>query len=61
MIYGWTTAPDFRPRFDRNKVAGLLADPSWSKTFTDPRLCAAIDGTESYGLARTKAKTTGLD
>uniref|UniRef100_UPI00374DFC44 ATP-binding protein n=1 Tax=Streptomyces doebereineriae TaxID=3075528 RepID=UPI00374DFC44 len=49
------------------------APGGWSKTFTDPRLCAAIvdrltfnatlieNGTESYRLARTKVnKTSGL-
>jgi len=45
----------------------------WTKTFTDPRLCAAIvdrltfngtiieTGTESYRLARTKARQQGSD
>ncbi len=44
------------------------APDGWTKTFTDPRLCAAIvdrltfngtiieTGTESYRLAQTKAK-----
>ena len=55
--------------------AGILQDQhvrapdGWTKTFTDPRLCAAIvdrltfnatiieTGTESYRLARAKAGT----
>ncbi|MFD1504023.1 ATP-binding protein, partial [Streptosporangium lutulentum] len=46
----------------------VRAPDGWTKTFTDPRLCAAIvdrltfggtiieTGTESYRLARTKAQ-----
>lgn len=46
----------------------MPAPDGWTKTFTDPRLCAAIvdrltfngtiieTGTESYRLAQTKAK-----
>jgi DNA replication protein DnaC len=49
-------------------IASNEAFTGWSKTFTDPRLCAAIvdrltfnatlieTGTESYRLARTKAR-----
>lgn len=55
---------------EKNSVA-IASNESfggWTKTFTDPRLCAAIvdrltfngtlieTGTESYRLARTKAK-----
>ena len=48
-------------------VAEDLAPDGWTKTFTDPRLCAAIvdrltfnatiieTGTESYRLARARA------
>ena len=34
------------------------APVAWTKTFTDPRLCAAITetGTDSYRLAQTKAR-----
>lgn len=51
-------------------IASNEAFTGWSKTFTDPRLCAAIvdrltfnatlieTGTESYRLARTKANKT---
>ncbi|MGW2788060.1 ATP-binding protein, partial [Streptomyces populi] len=57
-------------REEKNSVA-IASNESfggWTKTFTDPRLCAAIvdrltfngtiieTGTESYRLARTKAK-----
>jgi hypothetical protein len=52
--------------------AGRASNESfgWTKTFTDPRLCAAIvdrltfggniieTGTDSYRLARTRALTT---
>jgi hypothetical protein len=55
-------------RGEKNSVAIASNEPSggWTKTFTDPRLCAAIvdrltfngtiieTGTESYRLARTK-------
>ncbi len=49
-------------------IASYEAFTGWSRTFTDPRLCAAIvdrltfnatiieTGTESYRLARTKAR-----
>ncbi|GGU50658.1 hypothetical protein GCM10010289_83950 [Streptomyces violascens] len=52
-------------------IASNGAFTGWSKTFTDPRLCAAIvdrltfnatlieTGTESYCLARTRAKHNG--
>lgn len=51
-------------------IASNEAFTGWSKTFTDPRLCAAIvdrltfnaalieTGTESYRLARAKANKT---
>jgi DNA replication protein DnaC len=51
-------------------IASNEAFTGWSKTFADPRLCAAIvdrltgtatlieTGTESYRLARTKANKT---
>ena len=54
----------------RFALASNEAFTSWSKTSTDPRLCAAIvdrltfnatlieTGTESYRLARTKANET---
>jgi hypothetical protein len=47
----------------------VRAPDGWTKTFTDPRLCAAIvdrltfggaiieTGTDSYRLARTRAKS----
>lgn len=62
-------------REDKNciAIASNEAFTAWSKTFTDPRLCAAIvdrltfnatlieTGKESYRLARTKAnKTNGI-
>ncbi|GGY40800.1 hypothetical protein GCM10010384_54650 [Streptomyces djakartensis] len=61
-------------REEKNSVA-IASNESvggWTKTFTDPRLCAAIvdltfngtiieTGTESYRLARTKAKQQGSD
>ncbi|WP_439678276.1 IS21-like element helper ATPase IstB [Embleya sp. MST-111070] len=52
-------------------VASNEAFTGWSRTFTDPRLCAAIvdrltfnatlieTGTESYRLARSKARSNG--
>lgn len=52
-------------------IASNEAFTGWSRTFTDPRLCAAIvdrltfnatiieTGTESYRLARSKAKQNG--
>lgn len=48
---------------------GFLNGTGWTKTFTDPRLCAAIvdrltfngaiieTGTDSYRLATTRART----
>ncbi|MDW6064602.1 IS21-like element helper ATPase IstB [Streptomyces sp. FXJ1.4098] len=62
-------------REEKNSVA-IASNESfggWTKTFTDPRLCAAIvdrltfngtiieTGTESYRLARTKARQQGSD
>ncbi|MGW2818261.1 IS21-like element helper ATPase IstB [Streptomyces sp. NPDC001415] len=60
-------------REEKNSIAlaSNEAFTGWSKTFTDPRLCAAIvdrltfnatlieTGTESYRLARTRAKNNG--
>ena len=57
-------------REERNSIAVASNEPfsGWTKTFTDPRLCAAIvdrltfggniieTGTESYRLAHTRAK-----
>ncbi len=57
-------------RAEKNSIAiaSNEAFTGWSRTFTDPRLCAAIvdrltfnatiieTGTESYRLARTKAQ-----
>ena len=57
-------------REEKNSVAIASNDSfgSWTKTFTDPRLCAAIvdrltfggniieTGTDSYRLAHAKAK-----
>jgi len=57
-------------REERNSIAIASNEPfsGWTKTFTDPRLCAAIvdrltfggniieTGTESYRLAHTRAK-----
>jgi hypothetical protein len=57
-------------REERNSIAIASNEPfsGWTKTFTDPRLCAAIvdrvtfggniieTGTDSYRLAHTKAK-----
>lgn len=62
-------------REEKNSVA-IASNESvsgWTRTFTDPRLCAAIvdrltfngaiiqTGTESYRLAHTKAQTTQSD
>ena len=57
-------------REERNSIAIASNEPfsGWTKTFTDPRLCAAIvnrltfggniieTGTESYRLAHARAK-----
>lgn len=57
-------------REERNSIAIASNEPfsGWTKTFTDPRLCAAIvdrltfggniieTGTQSYRLAHTRAK-----
>jgi DNA replication protein DnaC len=59
-------------REEKNSIAIASNEvfTGWSKTFSDPRLCAAIvdrltfnaalieTGTESYRLARTKANRT---
>jgi DNA replication protein DnaC len=62
-------------REEKNSVA-IASNESfggWTKTFTDPRLCAAIvdrltfggniieTGTESYRLASTRARAAGQD
>jgi IstB-like ATP binding protein len=69
-----------RPRFwiktgvkSRRGEAGQKSFSGWTKTFTDPRLCAAIvdrltfggnliqTGTESYRLALTQARAAAHD
>ncbi|ANS70794.1 IS sequence [Streptomyces lincolnensis] len=62
-------------REEKNSVAIASNEPfgGWTKTFTDPRLCAAIvdrltfggdiieTGTESYRLATTRARAAEKD
>ena len=62
-----TTSPQVKGQIGHSEHVG--APDGWTKTFTDPRLCAAIvdrltfnatiieTGTESYRLARARAGT----
>jgi DNA replication protein DnaC len=65
MLFHVLTEPEEK---SSTAIASNEAFTGWSRTFTDPRLCAAIvdrltfnatlieTGTESYRLARSKAR-----
>lgn len=66
-----TSNPGEREEKNSMAIASNESFSSWTKTFTDPRLCAAIvdrltfggniieTGSDSYRLAHTKAQQAG--